>query len=71
MKELRLGREYYHRLRDIERWCRDNVGDGDWAPRSEFRGDRNLQWSINQTFGHTYVRFRRDSDATLFTLKWL
>jgi len=71
MKELRLGREYYHRLRDIERWCRDNVGDGDWAPRSEFREDQNLQWSINQIFGHTYVRFRRDRDATMFALKWL
>lgn len=71
MTELRLGREYYHQLKDIERWCRDNVGEGDWATRLEFREDRNIQWSINVTFGYTCLRFRRDSDATLFTLKWM
>lgn len=71
MIELYLGREYYHRLREIERWCRANVGNGDCATRSDFREDRDIQWSINQQFGHTYVRFRRDRDATMFTLKWL
>jgi len=70
MTEIKLGREYYHHIRDIERWCRDNVGAGDWATRSEFREDRDIQWSINQIFGNTFLRFRRDSDATLFTLRW-
>jgi hypothetical protein len=71
MRELKLGREYYHRLRDMEQWLDANIGSGDWAALSDFLDDNNLRWSINQMFGYTYVRFRRDSDATMFTLRWL
>jgi hypothetical protein len=69
--EIKLGREYYHRIREIEKWCETNVGLGDWAALSDFREDKNLQWSINQQFGYTFVRFRQERDATLFTLRWL
>ena len=69
--EIKLGREYYHRIRDIEKWCLDNIGNGDWAGQSDFREDSNLQWSNNQMFGTTFFRFRRDSDATLFALRWM
>ena len=71
MTELKLGREYYHRLRDIEQWLDANIGSGDWAALSDFLDDSDLRWSINQIFGHTYIRFRQERDATLFTLKWL
>lgn len=71
MTELKLGREYYHRLRDMEQWLDSNIGLGDWAALSDFLDDSNLQWSINQIFGYTYIRFRQERDATLFTLKWL
>jgi len=71
MTEIKLGHEYYHHIRDIERWCWDNVGAGDWVTKSKFREDRDIQWSINQQFGTTFLRFRRDADATLFTLRWL
>jgi hypothetical protein len=71
MTELKLGREYYHRIREMEQWLDFNLGSGDWAVRSDFLEDSNLRWSINQAFGTTFIRFRRDSDATLFTLKWL
>jgi hypothetical protein len=68
--ELKLGREYYHRIRDMEQWCLENIGNGDWASRSDFREDSTLLWSINQIFGITWLRFRRDSDATMFALRW-
>ena len=71
MIELKLGREYYHRLRDMEQWLDANIGLGDWAALSEFLDDSDLRWSINQIFGYTYIRFRQERDATLFTLKWL
>ena len=71
MIELKLGREYYHRLRDMEQWLDSNIGLGDWAALSEFLDNGNLQWSINQIFGYTYIRFRQERDATLFTLKWM
>ena len=71
MTELKLGREYYHRIQEIEKWCDINIGAGDWAAKSDFQEDSTLRWSISQQFGYTYVRFRRDRDATLFTLRWL
>lgn len=71
MTELKLGRVYYHRIRDIENWCESHIGLGDWSDRSEFRKDENLKWSISQMFGTTFIRFRNDIDATLFTLRWL
>lgn len=71
MIELKLGREYYHRIREIEQWCDANIGQGDWASQSDFWEDSTLLWSINQMFGTTWLRFRRDTDATLFTLKWM
>jgi hypothetical protein len=71
MTELNLGREYYHRIRDIEQWCEIHIGLGDWSDRSEFRQDENLLWSISQMFGTTFIRFRRKQDATLFALRWL
>jgi hypothetical protein len=55
----------------MEQWLDSNIGLGDWAALSEFLDDSNLQWSINQIFGYTYIRFRQERDATLFTLKWM
>ena len=71
MIDLKLGREYYHLIREIEQWCFDNIGAGDWTTQPDFREDSTLMWGINQMFRTTFICFRRDADATLFTLKWM
>lgn len=68
MTEIKLGREYYHRLRDMEQWCLDNIGNGGYGT---VKGTNDLVWAYMTMFGNTTVYFRRDTDATLFALKWL
>lgn len=64
-----LGRDRYHLQDDMVAWCRENVGLGSWwnsLPALPAEQD----WSIQCIFGRTTFWFKRESDATLFALRW-
>jgi hypothetical protein len=67
MTEVKFGREYYHLLADMERWCTQHIGKGMW-------GDLNRMpecvWSISSVLGGSKFYFRDPKNATMFTLKW-
>jgi hypothetical protein len=64
MTEVEFGRDKYHLIEEMNRWLRDNVGEGGWMPMLDAR------WKIEGAFGnHTYY-FKDPKDATLFALKW-
>jgi hypothetical protein len=63
---VKLGREYYHLYRDLTIWCEKKFGTGDWGEPSA----DNL-WGNEIIFGTTYFYFRNESDAIIFSLRWL
>lgn len=65
-----LGRDRYHLQDEMVAWCRENVGLGSWW-NSLPALPAGQDWSIQCIFGRTTFWFKQDSDAVLFSLKWL
>jgi hypothetical protein len=64
MFEVTFGKERYHQINDMVRWCKDNIGDGGWLA-----GDHDW-WACEGAFGNTTFKFKRDADHTMFLLRW-
>lgn len=64
MNTVELDKDKYHLIEDMNRWLRDNVGDGGWMPMLDAR------WKIEGAFGHHTYTFKDPKDATLFALRW-
>jgi hypothetical protein len=69
---IQFGRDRYHLQGDMERWCRQNIGPGQWTcgELNTWKGMTDRQWIIWSMFGSTFFQFRQESDAVLFALKW-
>ena len=66
---ISFGRDRYHLQDEMVAWCRENIGVGAWwnsLPALPVGQD----WSIQYIFGRTTFWFKRESDATLFALRW-
>lgn len=52
----------------IESWCQTHIG-----PRAEFSDQLNEDrpWGCREQFGFVRFQFARESDATMFKLKWM
>ena len=61
---VKLDRSYWHKLPAMIEWCTDNFGEG----THNFLGDT---WSLETAFGNSYFGFKREQDATLFSMRWL
>lgn len=64
MTEVNFGKRDYYRIEDMNKWLRENVGEGGWRPMLDAR------WHIESAFGESKYVFKDAKDATLFALKW-
>jgi len=65
MIELTLNRDYYSKYETIMKWCEEHFGHGGFTPAA------NDRWQIGIAFGHQFYKFKHESDASMFALKWL
>ena len=65
MNEIIFNNTYYHLNRDMEQWCRENIGQGSWGGQKD--GD---MWSIDSLFGTTTFKFIDENDFDRFKLRW-
>lgn len=64
MTEVEFDKDKYHLIEEMNRWLRENVGDGGWMPVLD------AKWKIESAYGrHTYW-FKDSKDAVLFALRW-
>jgi hypothetical protein len=59
-----ISKRRYHELSDIQRWCRDNLGDGGYLITG------NSKWYITTQFGESEFHFKQEQDLVLFALRW-
>jgi len=64
MNTVEFSKDKYHLIEEMNRWLRENVGDGGWMPMLDAR------WKIEGAFGHHTYTFKDPRDATLFALRW-
>lgn len=64
MTEIAFGKDRYHEIQEMISWLMANVGHGGYLD------DPEGLWRIEQAFGNSFFRFKRDRDATIFALKW-
>ena len=64
MIEIYFGKDRYHEIQEMISWLFCNVGHGGYLD------DPKGLWKIEQAFGSSFFRFKREQDATIFALKW-
>jgi hypothetical protein len=64
MTEVDFDKRQYHLIEEMNRWLRENVGEGGWAPVLDAR------WHIESAFGNSKYIFKDPKDAMLFALRW-
>lgn len=72
MNTVDFGKAHYHLNGEMEKWCRENVGNGGWtySTPNTWEGMDGKIWIMHSMFGHTTFAFKEDSDMTAFILKW-
>lgn len=63
---VKLGKDYYHLYKDMTNWCEKKFGIGDWGEPSIHN-----TWGNEILYGTTFFYFRKESDAIIFSLRWL
>jgi hypothetical protein len=61
----------YHLNREMEQWCRDNIGEGKWIGEicpKDWTGMPD--WTIHSMFGNTTFAFKNEKQYNWFTLRW-
>lgn len=69
--EITLDRGYYGRSQEMFMWLIDHMGPG--LQMGYITGhipQHQAQWSFDQVFGHTFLRFRSLEDLVQFQLAW-
>lgn len=67
-----FGKDRYHLNGEMERWCKDNVGEGGWTydtPKT-WEGMDSKVWIMHSMFGNTTFAFKDSKDLTMFLLRW-
>lgn len=65
MNNIRLGREFYPKLREIEDWLIENVGPGGYS-----YGEDNA-WRVETVFGYSTYTFKHEGDLKAFSEEWV
>jgi hypothetical protein len=72
VNEITLGKDRYHLNSQMQAWCSEHIGPGEWLlgrPQCwDHMGD--LMWSHHSMFGQTTYSFRQARDLTMFALRW-
>lgn len=71
--EIKFGREKYHLQGEMEQWCREHIGPGQWtsATPKTWEGMGDSIWVIHCMFGYTTFAFKSKRDYTYFLLRWI
>ena len=72
-KYITFGKDRYHEHREMEQWCAENIGKGQWIMSqfpSTWKGMGDLRWTIHSMFGNTTFAFRSKKDYAMFLLRW-
>lgn len=64
MTEIQFGKNRYHEIETMIKWCYEHFGNGGWLAQP------NSKWSVESGFGNTFFMFKNEQDATLFALRW-
>lgn len=69
---ITYGKEKYHLQGEMEKWCRDNIGNGGWSYQTPktWEGMGDKIWIIHSMFGNTTFAFKYPKHFTLFVLRW-
>ena len=72
MNEITLTKRQYHLNGEMERWCREFIGEGGWTYSSpvKWEGMGDKIWVMHSIFGNTTFSFKNPEDATAFALRW-
>jgi hypothetical protein len=67
-----IGKDQYHLLSEVRRWCLENIGHGGYIndPTLANPDDDEEKWLVDTTYGNSTFVFKYESDAILFTLRW-
>lgn len=71
--EVTFGKDRYHLQREMEFWCRENIGPGCWTsgtPKTWEGMDGNV-WTIHSMFGNTTFCFKEQKHFNWFVLRWM
>ena len=62
--QITFGKDRYHLVKDMSRWCDDNIGKGGWVRTDE------MIWLVESAYGTTTFFFKESKSAILFSLRW-
>ena len=62
--EVQFGKDRYHQIGDMITWLMKNVGQGGYID------EPGAVWFIQQAFGNSFFKFKREEDAVIFSLRW-
>jgi len=67
-----IGRNRYHLVTEIEKWCEEHIGNGKWtySPVDTWEGLEYVTWCVCSMFGRTTFSFKHEHDYEWFTLRW-
>ena len=70
--KIQFGKRFYHLQRDMELWCRENIGPGGWSYDSPtvWEGLEPKVWIMDSAFGTTTFTFKDEKKAAWFALRW-
>ena len=67
--EVTYGKDRYHQHREMEMWCKKNIGEGRWTHGEPSRWDDNT-WVMWSMFGNTTFCFKNPEDLINFKNTW-
>ena len=79
---VKLNKQHYHLISQMQAWCLANIGPGDYFQRKHVSVDDSQQrwcmvddpqqrWCMTTAFGNSLFYFKSANDASMFALKWL
>ena len=79
---VKLNKQRYHLISQMQAWCLANIGPGDYFQRKYVSVDDSQQrwcmvddsqqrWCMTTAFGNSLFYFKSANDASMFALKWL
>lgn len=71
MIEISLDRSYHSRVAEMVSWLLKHVGPGNAHMFNLYVPEPTPEWYVDQIFGHTFIKFKNESDAVQFTLTWM
>jgi hypothetical protein len=72
MSWITFGKDRYHQHIEMENWCSNHFGPGNWISEPNVKDWTGMQvnWTIHSMFGNTTFAFKEPKNLTMFLLVW-